>query len=834
LNSVTLGGAETEKEGFGGAPDGWCEYPVGLPGSWAEAGTDCDRQETHLCAIFAGFAALLHRYTSQNSMSLGVRTSTGEESAGPGGAGFIDKAVTVSFSDFSSFQELLDQAARSGAFLDGSVRSIAPRTVQLVAPVEVHRELSSIAAPDTVENHCIRLAVHIAADGLNAALEYQRYEFAPYMIEQLARHFGFLVEELQATPSARIAHTELIRGAERTRLFMDWNNTVRTDSEASVPEMFAAQVRRTPDSTALISGNQRVSFRQLNERANRLAHLLRKLGVGPEVLVGFCFETSVRAVVAILGIIKAGGVYVPLDPEHPTQRLSEIIKDTGLSIVVTDRAFRSRVPPEGILFADLDERSSELEAEPGSDLDAGCTPDSALYIAYTSGSTGRPNGVIGIHRCIINGLHETLFDHEGTDEVSCLNGSVSVVFSVLGLFLPLLCGVPLVVMSPAQYKDPLLLANVIDKERVTNLVLPTPALRQLLSLGERVSSRLRWLRLVMVGGAVVTPELIAKFFEQLPGCRLNKGYGSSEIGGIATKGPAAKGNSVGRPISNTSVFVLDPHMNPVPPGVTGEVCVAARHLARGYLNQPELTAAKFVRNPFSVRPGDRLLRTGDLGRHRPNGELEFLGRADDQVKIRGYRVQLGEIEAVISGHEAVQEVAVTAREVEGELRIIAYAVIESAKTPTVKELRDYVRVRLPEHMVPFKFLFVDSFPRTASGKVDVLALPAPGAERPDLQSEYVAARDPVEAFLVDLWEKLLRSESIGIHDDFLELGGDSLFATLVTAHVWEQFGVELTQVSLFQCPTIAELAAQINPQVKLEAARTVGTADQLWVSLQEK
>jgi acyl-CoA synthetase (AMP-forming)/AMP-acid ligase II len=345
------------------------------------------------------------------------------------------------------------------------------------------------------------------------------------------------------------------------------------------------------------------------------------------------------------------------------------------------------------------------------------------------------------------------------------------------------------------------------------LAIPTPSLRQLLSLGTRVTSRLHRLRMVMAGGAFLSPDLIRAFRELLPQARLLKAYGSSELGGLATKGPATEGNSVGKAVANTKIYILDEDLNPVPPGVPGEIYVSANHLARGYLNQPEMTADKFLLDPFSARPKSRILRTGDLGRFTLDGDVEFLGRTDDLVKVRGYRIYLAEVESVIREHQSISDLALAVREIDKESRIVAYVVRQGETRLSATELRRFLEDRLPNYMVPSIFVFVDSIPRMISGKADLLALPAPGSGRDDIESEHAEPSDPVESFLIDQWRSILGFDAIGINDHFLELGGDSVFASLVASRVWERFGIELEQVTLFDHPTIAEYAAEIRSRL---------------------
>ncbi len=629
---------------------------------------------------------------------------------------------------------------------------------------------------------------------------------------QFGWHFRILMEEAEADPSQRVWQVQIVRGAERRGIVVDWNRTERPYAEVGVPELLAQRARACPSATALVFGEERVSCRELNQRANRLARRLRMLGLGPGRCAGFFLENSIQAVVSVVAILKAGGAYVPLDPDHPAQRLTQIAADAQLVCVITRQGLKARASGFGMPVVCLEECANEIAAEDADDFDSGSNADSPAYVIYTSGTTGRPSGVIGTQRSILNGLHETLFDPSDPDEVCCLNGAMSVVYLVLGLFLPLICGVPLVLMSSEQYRDPLLLAAVLEKERVTNLAIPTPSLRQLLDLGGRITERLRSLKVAMVGGAFLSPELIRRFRELLPAVRLLKAYGCSELGGLATKGIATEGNSVGKAVSNVRIYILGEDSNPVPLGVTGQIHIGAPHLARGYLNEPELTGARFVSDSFCDRSGARMLRTGDLGRFTLDGEVEFLGRLDDLVKVRGYRVYLAEVESAVREHAAIRDLALTVREMDGEARIAAWVVRQPGANLSAPELRQFVRERLPDYMVPSAIAFVECIPRLTSGKPHLHALPAPGSIREET-ADFMEAGDPVEAFLIDLWREILGFDTIGANDHFLELGGDSLFASRVAARVWEMYGIELEQVALFEHPTIAEYAAEIRSRL---------------------
>jgi len=551
-----------------------------------------------------------------------------------------------------------------------------------------------------------------------------------------------------------------------------------------VPEMFEDQVRRTPEATALIEGDREITYRILNERANQLAHQL-KANVEPETMIGISIPQSIETVIGVMGILKAGGTYVPLDPSYPRDRIDEMISDTGLKVVV--------------------DRAMVLEACGNTDNpDSGSNLDSAAYVLYTSGSTGKPKGVIGIHRSIVNGLLSVKY---APDEKCCLNASLSFGLSLANLFLPLMTGVPLVVLAEGVIRDLVEFVNALEKASITRVVLLPPVFKQMLDL-PRVTDKLRTIREVGVVGAALTADLLTRFREVMPDARLHNTYSASEIGTLATmwnappNAPMAGEIVIGRPVPNTRIYLLNETMAPVAAGEIGEIYVGASHLARGYLNRPEETARQFV-----INEGERLFRTGDLGRLMQNGDIEFVGRGDDQVKIRGYRIVLAEVERALAVIKGVRDAAVAAHVIGNELRLVGYVV--SDPTLRVTELRKLLGARLPEFMIPSAFVFLDGLPLSDNGKLDRAALRSPDSERPRLEVEYIAPRNEIEVALAGIWSDLFGLEEIGIHDHFLELGGDSLFAAELAAQLLDRFGVEVRLETLFDHGTIAEIAARI-------------------------
>jgi amino acid adenylation domain-containing protein len=638
-------------------------------------------------------------------------------------------------------------------------------------------------------------------------------------LPKMAGHLQILLCGVAGTPAAPLSTINILGTQETRQVLIEWNQTDCGYPQACLPELFERQVRRTPNAVALIQNAvapieeaRRLTYSQLDEQANRLANYLRERGVGPEVLVGFCMEQSLDAVVAVLGILKAGGAYVPLDPSYPENRLKEIASDARLAIAVTSARFKHRVPAgiETVCVVCDDGDAALIAAKSSAPPLADITPDSAAYVLYTSASTGKPKGVVGIHRSITNGLKTVNY---APGEVCCLNTFLSYGFSIANLFLPLMSGVPVVVLSDEQIRDANQMMTVLEKEGVTRLVLVPAVLQQILDPDFGASSRLRKITTIGVAGSRLTPSHFQRLSVAMPQAKLHNRYASTEIGTVAAVGDVtdeslAGGGEIpiGRPVANTRIYVLDRYMNPVPVGVVGEICVAAAHLARGYLNRPDLTQERFLPDPFSAERGQRLYRTGDLGRFRSNGEIEFVGRTDHQVKINGFRVDLPEVERILASHIGVSEAATAVREIGNRQRLIAYIVAKPIGTPSANQLRKYLQDRLPEYMVPSRFIFLHA----GLNKIDRNALPAPEPVRPNLETGYHPPGCPMEAAIAQIWSDLLGLEPIGIHDHFRDLGGDSILAAHVALRLCERLGIDVTPEELLERPTIAELAVYLS------------------------
>lgn len=597
-----------------------------------------------------------------------------------------------------------------------------------------------------------------------------------------------------------------------TQVIEACNDTQVVDHDLCIHQIFEMQVERSPQAIAVVFEDIQLTYQQLNKRANQLAHHLRSLGVGPEVLVGICLERSLEMIVGILGILKAGGAYVPLDPAYPPERLAFILSDIQASVLLTQEKLVKNLPPHQAQVVCLDSNwqgdTQNSQENPVNQT----TLDNLIYVIYTSGSTGQPKGVMIPHRGICNQLYwrQTNFKLTQADKV-LLTISFSFDPSVWQIFWPLCFGGQLILARPGGQQDTAYLVKVIIEQKITVLALVPSILRVLLE--EKGIDNCRFLRHITCGGEALPSELIERFFAQLNLDNVfHNCYGPTEASIDATFWTCQRGTNytiapIGRPIANAEIYILDENLQPVPVGESGELHIGGIGLARGYLNRPELTTEKFIFNPFSPEVGARLYKTGDLARFLPDGNIEFLGRIDYQVKIRGFRIELGEIEAILGQHPALTQTLVIAREdVPGDKQLVAYIVANPEQILSQVELRRFLQGRLPDYMVPASFVFLDNLPLNPNGKIDRRALPAPHISDLGLSTNFVAPQNATEEVLASIWVKVLRLEQVGIHDNFFELGGHSLLATQVMSRVRQAFQIEMPLQILFENPTIASLA----------------------------
>jgi len=813
-------------------------YTFPIPSSLSDGLQALSRQQgaTLFMTLLAAYQAMLYRYTRQEDVCVGTPVANRNRAEIEGLIGcFVNTLVMRSnLGDDPTFRQLLARVRETA--LEAYAHQDVPFEM-LVDELRPERTLSYtplfqavFALEESPMDHLplpgmrlqllevetgtakfdLTLFVEQGADGvLKGIFEYNTDLFEAATVERMARHFVRLLEGIVADPDQQVSRLSLLAEAERRQLLDEWASvTVPYPRDATIHDLFAEQAARTPDAVALMFEDDEYTYAELNRRANQLAHRLQALGVGPDVLVGLIMERSAEMVVAHLAILKAGGAYLPLGADLPQERLAFTLRDGGASILLTQQHLAKQLPafPGTVICLDKDWRrfAGESAENPRSEA----TAENLAYVMYTSGSTGRPKGVGVLHRGVVSLVQGANYARLGPDVVFPQMAPISFDAATLEIWGSLLNGGRLAVLPPHQ----LSLAEIGEGLRrygVTHAWITT-SLFQLL-VDERLED-LKTLRHILTGGDVASPAHFQRAFEGLEGVSLTNAYGPTENTTFSTFYPVTdwgeirRSVPIGRPIANSSIYVLDEHLSPVPIGVPGEVYVGGDGLARGYLNRPELTAERFVANPFVREARARLYRTGDLGRYLPDGNIEFLGRVDDQVKVRGFRIEPAEVQVVLGQHPAVRDVVVVAREdTPGEKRLVAY-LLPDEEAPDISDLRSFMRERLPEYMVPSAFVFLDAFPMTSSGKVDRQALPAPEWSRDNLRQDYVAPRTPLEQFLAEKWQELLGIERVGVHDNFFELGGDSLQAAMLINKVQEELGVNTHVRTIFMAPTIAEMA----------------------------
>jgi amino acid adenylation domain-containing protein len=810
-------------------------------------------------ALLAGFQALLARHCAQRDLIVGTAIANRDRVELEGLIGLFVNTLPLRarLAGDPPFAELLGQARAT------VLEAFAGREVpfeRLVDELQPERDLSrtpivqvmlvlqnaplTVAPPPGLEltvrelatataRFDLALSLTPAAEGLAAVWKYSRDLFDAVTVDRLAGHFAQLLAGATADPACRLAQLPLLSPAERHQVVREWNATATPYPErACLHELFAAQAERTPDAVAVSWEGGELSYRDLDRRANQLAHRLRRMGVGLETLVAVAIERSPELLVALVGVLKAGGAYLPLDPSYPRERLAFLMADARAPVLLAQERLRGRLPPGEARLLCLDSDWREVAAESDRRPAVAVQPENLAYVIHTSGSTGRPKGSMIPHRGIVNRLvwmQETygLAPGEGVLQKTPVGFDVS----VWELFWPLLTGARLVLARPGGQGDSAYLAALIAAQRVTTIHF-VPAMLQVFLEEPRLAAA-AGLKRVLASGEALPRELAERFYARFPapGPELHNLYGPTEASVDVTawdcareSGGPGRGVPIGRPIANLRIHLLDRHGTPVPVGVPGHLHIGGIGLARGYLRRPDLTAERFVPDPFDGQ-GARLYATGDLARFRPDGAIEFLGRLDDQVKIRGFRIELGEIEAVLDAHPAVRESVVAARdEGAGRRRLVAYLVGQGgagAAMPAPAALRSWLAERLPEPMLPSAFVVLAALPQGPNGKVDRRALPAPAAGEgggavagPGSGSDLaqVAPRTPVESRLAAMWSEQLGGAAglrLGIHDTFFALGGDSIQGALLVNRLQRELGAVVYVMALFDHPTVARLAAHL-------------------------
>src|SRR5215213_7151460 len=829
---------------------------LALPESLTRSLKELSRQEgtTLFMVLLGAFQVLLARYSGQEDIAVGSPIAGRNQAETEELIGFFVNTLVMrtDLSGDPSFREVLSRVREValGAYdhqdlpFEKLVEELQPeRDLSRVPLSQVFFALQNVPREDlklpnlTLERQNVAggtvkfdlsLFLFEEDQGLKGRLVYNADLFDDPTIERMLGHLQTLLRGIVEDPDQHLSDLPLLSEAERHQLLFEWNDTrAEYPEDRCVHELFEERARRTPDAVALIFEERQLTYRELDRRANQLAHHLRALGVGPDVLVGICIERSLEMAVGLLGILKAGGSYVPLDPSYPASRLKFILRDTQAPVLLTQERLVEGLPDKSrtkVVRLDADWPVIARKAE--ENLTSRATADNLAYVIYTSGSTGQPKGVMIEHRALSSYVAAAIAAYEitATDRVLQF-ASLSFDASVEEIFPSLTCGSTLVLRSDRMVDSMQRFVRECSERAISVLDLPTAFWHELVLAFESEGLTLPpSVRLVIIGGEKVLSERVAQWHAHTARtarpARMINTYGPTEATVVATLCELRPGAShdlvpqdevpIGRPLGNALIYILDGSLNPLPIGVPGELHVGGSGLARGYVNRPELTSERFIPDPFSDVPEARLYKTGDIARWRGDGNIEFLGRLDDQVKIRGFRVEPAEVEAVLGQHPALRGTAVLARTgASGGERLVAYVVPHRRPEPTARELGGYLKERLPEYMVPSTFVTLDSLPLTPSGKVDRRSLPAPGLSDIRAENVYAEPRTPAEEQLVEIWEEILGLERVGIHDNFFELGGHSLLATQVVSRLNRHFGVELPLRVLFEDSTIEGLALAV-------------------------
>ncbi|MET0399653.1 MAG: amino acid adenylation domain-containing protein [Longimicrobiaceae bacterium] len=811
--------------------------PVVLPPAVSRAVGEAARSEgaTAFMVLLAAWQLLLGRYADQEDVVVGTPVAGRTRAELEGLIGFFVNtlALRTSLAGDPDFRGLLGRVrdGAMGAFehqelpFERLVEELAVERSLVHTPVfqvmfalqnveagelrlgEV--EMEPLAGGEEESQFALGLVLREDGDRIVGALTFRVDLFEEATAGRMLGHFRVLLEGALEHPGRRISEIPLLEPWERDRLLREWSPPGTRPAGPAVPALFAAQAARTPGAPAVSGGEEALTYAGLELRSGRIARVLRSLGVAPGTPVGVCLEPGPELLAAVLGVWKAGGAYVPLDPGYPAERLAFLLADAAVPVALTEARLAAALPEHGahvVLLEDAERAADGDDPDPAPEVD----PDSLAYVIHTSGSTGRPKGVRVTHRSLLATVYAAreAFAFLPADRVLVL-ASFAFDIWLFEAVLPLLAGASVRLLAREQVLRAEELAAELEDVTVVHAV---PALMRRTAQELRASGRvLPRMRRVFVGGDAVPPDLLEEMREVFPAASIHVLYGPTEAAVICaaheSRATDARRQWVGRPLGNATLYVLDRALGPVPVGVPGELCIGGASVARDYLGRPELTAEKWLPDPFAAEAGMRLFRTGDRVRWTGDGELEFLGRTDTQVKVRGFRIEPGEVEAALAADPAVREAVVLVREdVPGEKRLVGY-VVPAADGVRAAELRERLSARLPEHMVPSALVVLDGFPLSPNGKVDRRALPAPEAAG---SAEHVAPRTPTEEILAGIWADVLRLERVGVHDDFFALGGHSLLATRVASRVGEALGTEMPLRLLFEHPTLAGLAERVD------------------------
>ncbi len=809
-------------------------YPFRLNGKLTTDLRDfCRREGVSLFhALLAGFAALLYRHSGEERIPIGSVTAGRNRPETTALLGYFLNTVVLpaDLSGEPSFRSLVQRAR------DWTIDALDHDRVPfdyLVRELKISRDpsrnplfqaLFSLEPPmpdvdpawrltqmdvDTgATKYDLYLELDERSDEVLARFHYSTDLFDRETMVRMAADWQQVLGYGAAHADARVSELPVLSTEDEGRIVVEWNRTEQSYPDACIHQLFESQAARSPEVIAVAIQNLQLTYRELNERANQLGHYLVRCGVGPEVPVGLCLNRGAEMVVALLAVLKAGGAYVPLDPRLPDERLATMLADVEPKTIITDRSQHREVFGASAIHLDSDWKL--ISGESTENLHREVRPSTLAYVMYTSGSTGRPKGVAVEHRSVVNLLH-SMQREAGLSPEDVLLAVTTLSFDIAGLeiFLPLITGARLFVASDADVVDGNRLGELLVESGATLMQATPTTWRLLIAAGWPGAANLT----IFCGGEELTPDLAQQLARRC-GSVWNV-YGPTETT-IWSSIYRVGGNEedtvpIGRPLANTSIYILDAHLEPVPVNVTGEIYIGGVGVARGYLNRAELTAERFVTTSVEAGKSARLYRTGDLGRFRANGNIECLGRLDNQIKLRGQRIELGEIESVLASHPAVGQAVVTISGNSAEQqKLSAYVVAKAGvSSPAAGELRRYLRTKLPEHMVPTSFSQIESVPQLPSGKVNRAALASIGSELLLDRQELAAPRNEMETKLAEIWRELLEVKQVGIEQNFFELGGHSLLALQVTARIRRTFEVELPVRSVFEAPTIAGLAGEV-------------------------
>ena len=839
LNGITALNLPTDRQRLAVPSYRGAKQFITLSPALSEALKSLSQQEgaTLFITLLAAFQTLLYRYTGQADIAVGTPIANRNRSEIEALIGFFVNSLVLraDLSGNPTFQELLHRvknvAMTAYAYQDLPFE-------KLVEELHPDRELSrnplfqiSFSLQNTpvaaLELPGIAFrAIDFDAGTAKLDLECNLWEdagsiqgqfvystdlFDRATIARMAGHFQTLLEAIVANPKQRISDLALLTAPEYQQLLIDWNDTQRDyPQNQCFHQLFEERVGRSPDAVAAVFENQQLTYRQLNSRANQLARYLQQLGAAPEVLIGLCVERSLDAIVGILGIIKAGAAYLPLDPTYPQERLNFMLEDAGVSILITQQHLaKNLTQPENsgvFTVVCLDSDIEIIARQSPANLTANIIPQNLAYVIYTSGSTGKPKGVLIEHRGLYNlALAQIEAFNLNSNHRVLQFASLSFDASIFEIVMALGTGATLYCAQKQSLLAGQTLIQFLQDNTITHATFP-PSLLAVLP-----SAELPALQTIICAGESCSPDVVKRWAS---GRRFFNAYGPTEAtvwSSFAEIGDRKK-PPIGRPIANTQLYILDENLQPVPVGIPGELYIGGSGLARGYLNRPELTAQRFIPNPFSEKAGERIYKTGDLARYLPDGNIEFLGRTDEQVKIRGYRIELGEIEALLIQHPAVKETAAVAEDdFSGNKRLVAYVVPNPTQALNPLEMRNFLKEKLPAYMIPHAFVAIEFLPLTPNGKIDRNRLIAPGnLTSNSTDKSCIAPRTPTESTLAKIWSEILNAEPVGISDNFFDLGGDSLLAIRLINEINQQFERELPLSALFLNPTIEALADSLD------------------------